>query len=32
MPILLEVQPAGKRRMTADQFLNGTDVSACCMA
>lgn len=29
---LLEVQPAGKRRMTADQFLNGTDVSACCMA
>ena len=29
---LLDVQPAGKRRMTADQFLNGTDVSACCMA
>lgn len=28
---LLEVQLAGKRRMTADQYLNGTDVSACCM-
>ena len=28
---LLEVQPAGKRRMAADQFLNGTDVAACCM-
>ena len=28
---LLEVQPAGKKRMPTDQFLNGTDVSACCM-